>query len=264
MEIAIVQGGYGGENSSHHLELTDFADELRMSGYQLTRVERGRRNTRIPIIDVNFQNGPANRALLQLPIEYQMEPYESQEALNVKVTLVGLRQQLAALYGMRQGNELGVRVFIPNYEGDYLQPNQGDERVPPEDGTRPRNRVMREIAARRGAPAFRNAQLDRFGGRCAVSECGLIDVLEAAHIRGYRFDRDNARENGVLLRADLHTLFDLDLLAICPETFKIAIHEAVQEQQYRQFHDCEVRTPDGGFDEAALRARWALFRSRNE
>jgi HNH endonuclease len=35
-----------------------------------------------------------------------------------------------------------------------------------------------------------------------------LDILEAAHISPYRGEEDNHPENGLLLRADLHTLFD--------------------------------------------------------
>ncbi|GAA2341329.1 HNH endonuclease signature motif containing protein [Dactylosporangium salmoneum] len=39
-------------------------------------------------------------------------------------------------------------------------------------------------------------------------------VLEAAHIEPYRGQHSHAITNGLLLRADLHTLFDLHLVAV--------------------------------------------------
>lgn len=51
--------------------------------------------------------------------------------------------------------------------------------------------------------------------------------MEAAHIRPYRGKKDNHPSNGLLLRADIHTLFDLNLVAIDPETLKIQFHHKV-------------------------------------
>jgi HNH endonuclease len=43
-------------------------------------------------------------------------------------------------------------------------------------------------------------------------------------IRPYRGDHDNDPKNGLLLRTDLHTLFDLNLLGIKPDTLTVIIH----------------------------------------
>ena len=86
-----------------------------------------------------------------------------------------------------------------------------------------RTSVLRSIKQRRGQKAFRDALMKRYGSQCVMTGCGLTDVLEAAHIWPYRDDDDNHPQNGLLLRADLHTLFDLDLIAINPESLTIDI-----------------------------------------
>ncbi len=58
--------------------------------------------------------------------------------------------------------------------------------------------------------------------------------VEAAHIRPYRGEEDNHIENGLLLRADIHTLFDLDLLGINPDGLRLELHPAIAKQ-YGQF-----------------------------
>ena len=262
MQIIVKHGGYRSGNFSHHIELVDIEGALRQQGYRLTRVERGERDRHIPSINLNLRDGPADGTRLRLPVELHVEPYSGQTALNAKVTLIGLREQLAQRYGLKRGKELRVRVFLPNYDGEYLRPEQGAEDLPRQPDQRPRDRVMRQIAVRRGASAFRDGQLNRFQRRCAISGCALADVLEAAHLRAYRVEDDNARKNGILLRADLHTLFDLDLVAVEPKTHLIWIHDTVSERQYLRFHHQAVRYPLGGFDEDALRSRWAAFRSR--
>ena len=80
-----------------------------------------------------------------------------------------------------------------------------------EDG---RSRTIATVVRRRGQPEFRRALIEAYGGRCAISECDAEAALEACHIRPYMGPKTNALSNGLLLRADLHTLFDLGLLAI--------------------------------------------------
>jgi hypothetical protein len=101
----------------------------------------------------------------------------------------------------------------PYAEALYL-PSDTDERV----------LVNRQILARRGQETFRNALRSRYQDACVVTGCELLAILEAAHINPHRGRKDNAPSNGLLLRADIHTLFDLDLLAIEPDTLAIRVH----------------------------------------
>ncbi|HUZ56031.1 MAG TPA: HNH endonuclease [Streptosporangiaceae bacterium] len=66
------------------------------------------------------------------------------------------------------------------------------------------------VAARQDSPA---ALMAAYSGRCAVTGCTVQAVLEAAHLRPYRGPDSNVTGNGLLLRADIHTLLDLQLLA---------------------------------------------------
>jgi hypothetical protein len=261
MKIRIRHGGRGNEGSTHHVDILDLREKLEEQGYRLARVERGERNSGIPAINLNLLRPPPDGTELQLPATLHLAPYDHpRDKVNVKATLVGLRQQLHGLFGVNKRVELYVRVFIPNY--DYEDDRQHrDELETIAHDLRPRDRVEQQILARRRAIAFRNEQLSRFGHQCAVSGCALVDVLEAAHIRKYCCEADNARTNGILLRADLHILFDVNLLAIHPTTHRISVHEKVRESQYRQFDGLRVRLPDGGFDEAAIRLRWKTYRA---
>jgi hypothetical protein len=252
LKIKVRTGARGRGN--HHLELVDIVKKLEEEGYSIKRVERGRR--KIPVIDVNLRTGPADATEKTLPIHLRLEPCTNHRYLNVQITLSGLLDQLNQNgYGVGRRNEFSTRVFIPGFDDGYLTPNRGDD-----PDNRPRDRVMGEIVARRGAQAFRDSQLERFRRRCAISGCTLVDVLEAAHIRAYRAEGDNDRKNGILLRSDLHTLFDLDLLAVHPANQSVAIHESVIEEQYRQYHGRDLSVcPEGGFDAAAVKQRWAKF-----
>lgn len=86
-----------------------------------------------------------------------------------------------------------------------------------------RERAMRAICIRRGQPAFRKALMTAYGGRCAVTGCDVEDVLEAAHISPYSGTSSDHVTNGLLLRADIHTLLDCGLLAVDPSTREVVL-----------------------------------------
>lgn len=67
-----------------------------------------------------------------------------------------------------------------------------------------------------------------------MREAVEVSVLEAAHIIPYaeKFaDRDKP-ENGLLLRSDLHKLFDAHLVSIDPASKKVVVAECVKSPDY--------------------------------
>ena len=97
----------------------------------------------------------------------------------------------------------------------------------PESLADERERAFRAIRLRRGQAAFRSALMEAYGRRCAITGCAVEDVLEAAHITPYVGSLTNHVSNGLLLRADLHTLFDCGLLAIDPKTRRVVVADAL-------------------------------------
>lgn len=106
-----------------------------------------------------------------------------------------------------------------------------------------RQRRLREIAVRFGQKKFRADLIDAYGGRCSVSGCDVVEVLQAAHIKPYRGKHTNHVSNGTLLRADIHNLFDLFMLSIDPKTYKVIVSDVIRDTEYGQFHLAEMRTP---------------------
>jgi len=86
--------------------------------------------------------------------------------------------------------------------------------------------------------------------------------LEAAHIDPYRGRESNHPENGLLLRADLHTLFDLDLLGINPETLEILLSPSACRSGYQLFQGKILSVEGVRPSVRALRVRWLLFQNR--
>jgi putative restriction endonuclease len=123
-----------------------------------------------------------------------------------------------------------------------------------------RRKVLREISVRRGQKKFRDKLIKRYGGRCQISGCGFVELVEAAHIDPYSESGDNSVQNGLLLRSDIHTLFDLGYLAIEPEDLKIRVHPEIKDDNYLQFEGCKLETNGtSGPDVGRLRKRLVLF-----
>lgn len=126
-----------------------------------------------------------------------------------------------------------------------------------------RRKVLRSIYARQGQPSFRKALMRRYRGRCAVTGCSLAELLEAAHIWPYRGEADNHAENGILLRPDIHTMFDLDLLGINPRTLTVAVHPSVTAAGYDDLDGRQLHFDAGAVpSKLALEARWKAFQLR--
>jgi HNH endonuclease len=74
------------------------------------------------------------------------------------------------------------------------------------------------LARRRlGQGSFRMLVTDVYDRRCAVTKEKALPVLQAAHIRPVTKEGKHRIDNGVLLRSDVHTLFDDGYLTITPQ-----------------------------------------------
>ena len=101
-----------------------------------------------------------------------------------------------------------------------------------------------KIANRLGQRKFREKLLEVYGGTCAVTGCTEISVLQAAHITPYNGPKTNHVQNGLLLRADVHNLFDLGLISIDPESMRIHVSPRVEDLIYRSLDGNLVRLPN--------------------
>jgi hypothetical protein len=76
---------------------------------------------------------------------------------------------------------------------------------------------------RNGQGPFRKELLRRYGAVCAVTGPCPVEVLQAAHLRGFAEYETHELDEGVLLRADVHLLFDNELLAVNPNTWRVVL-----------------------------------------
>jgi hypothetical protein len=96
-----------------------------------------------------------------------------------------------------------------------------------------RTKHFEAIIRRRGHPRFRMALLRAYERRCAISKCGVRQVLEAALIRPYRGVATYNVSNGLLLRSDLHTLFDLGQISVDSSDMSVVISKKLENSSYK-------------------------------
>ena len=146
-------------------------------------------------------------------------------------------QALASQYHNKPDDYGPYRKEVARIEADVDSPydpaNQKDAR----------NHVLREVVQRRGQGKFRKALINAYGGRCAITGCPVIPLLEAAHITPYLGPDTNAVTNGLLLRADIHTLWDLGLMAVDPNTGEVWVSPQVDDPTYRVLDGQPLKHP---------------------
>lgn len=97
------------------------------------------------------------------------------------------------------------------------------------------------VAARPEQAAFRRKVFVAFGGKCAITGCSVVTALDAAHLRGrdWRMGHNEA-EDGILLRKDVHALYDAGLLDL-DERWVVSVVQDVSAH-YGQFAGLRAKT----------------------
>jgi putative restriction endonuclease len=88
---------------------------------------------------------------------------------------------------------------------------------PVELGEEPRYGAPILVHPRLGQGAFRVSVTEAYNRACAVTEEHSLPALEAAHIRPFAKEGPHEVRNGLLLRADLHRLFEQGYLTVTPD-----------------------------------------------
>jgi hypothetical protein len=115
---------------------------------------------------------------------------------------------------------------------------------------------------REGQAAFRQALIEAFGAKCMVTGENLSSVLEAAHIRPYHGSSSNTLENGLILRVDIHRLYDSHQLSIEPQTFKIFITDDLKDSSYSNLSEHILKRRRSSISTSALEDHWSEFKRK--
>jgi len=134
----------------------------------------------------------------------------------------------------------------------------------PSDDRDARRRIQAAIVRRYGSQRFRDALLEAYEGRCAVTGCNVPAALEAAHIKPYNGQKTDYVTNGLLLRGDIHTLFDLNFLGIEPDSLKITLAYSLDDSSYKKYNGRVIGTPSDDTlrpNRQALQRKWKEFQT---
>ncbi|MBH9723589.1 HNH endonuclease [Burkholderia contaminans] len=168
----------------------------------------------------------------------------------------------------------GWRKFNHNYDEQYIDLHRA---VPLEvvtladetgdDGVDNENRQLVNVKTRRGQPDFRERLRHVYSDTCAITGSIVVPLLEAAHIVPHAHKTDYATSNGLLLRADIHTLFDMHLIAIDPDG-QVVVSGRLQGTEYAQYQFQRLKafpeTPDDQPSLENLKRHHDLFLARQE
>ncbi|MEG4208134.1 leucine-rich repeat domain-containing protein [Microcoleus sp. Pol7_A1] len=161
------------------------------------------------ILDFYFHT--RNSALPELDTKHQK--IESEEYFGAETLPDSKHQKI-------ESQEYFDPETLPDFEHQKIESEEYFDAETLQDA---RQRITASIVQRQGQPEFRHKLLIAYAGRCPITDCDVELAIEAAHIIPYQGTQTNHLSNGLPLRADIHTLFDLHLLSIRPNTNEVVI-----------------------------------------
>ncbi len=110
-----------------------------------------------------------------------------------------------------------------------LQNRLGSTKALSDENENPRYGHPSMILPRLGQGSFRVIVTDAYERRCAISGEKTLPALDAAHIKPYAETGSHSVNNGILLRKDMHALFDKGYLTITPDS-KVEVSNKIKEE----------------------------------
>jgi len=104
------------------------------------------------------------------------------------------------------------------------------------------------ITPRLGQGAFRVAVTEAYGRQCAITNGKVLPALDAAHIKPYGEGGEHIKSNGILLRKDIHSVFDAGYVTI-KDDLTFIVSKKVKEvfnngEEYLRLHGTVIRRPE--------------------
>jgi hypothetical protein len=163
-------------------------------------------------------------------------------AVALRRLLVGIRQRDREPLGEPVGEHTTGSAWSDQYAAvaDELEL---EGRLEPTSLDDERRRTFSAIAQRRGESRFRRQLIEAYGKRCAMTECDVEEALEVARLVPYLGSRSNLLSNAIPLRADVHTLFDLALIGIHPESRRILVSGRLKGSEYELLGQQTIAEP---------------------
>jgi len=119
-------------------------------------------------------------------------------------------------------------------------------------------KIQIEVNKRKSRSKFRENLLSTYNNQCAISNVGPNVVLQAAHIVNHSKSGINSNDNGILLRSDLHNLFDAGYLLIHPLSLTVHLHPSLKDSYYWKFEGVKLATRKdlSNLNENFLKEKW--------
>lgn len=132
---------------------------------------------------------------------------------------------------------------VENIESEYLSLNESDwlDSIEIANLEDERERDLKLVVIREGQAVFREKLLAAYDGRCAITGYSVKDVLEAAHIVPYLGVKTNHPSNGLILRSDLHKLFDSFKISVNPDTLTVCVDPELMNTEYGELNGKPLR-----------------------
>lgn len=167
-------------------------------------------------------------------IDAQLRPAAELFAYQAIQTLLGV---------LEENGRLTVEELLPSTVETVVVEGKRVEQV---------LRVIRE-----GQAEFRKRLVTHYGAVCMVTGTAQASVIDAAHIVPYNGASTNTLSNGLLLRKDIHALFDAGLMTIGPDLV-VYVGAGIEDPFYRSLDGKELTlTAMPKISKDALRRRMA-------
>lgn len=180
------------------------------------------------------------------------------------------------LRGRLRGPQLRELCFEPKSQGSLRLLQWEDFRRAAEDGLpdaawRPLDHTIARIAGghqqrtvrvRIGQAQFRQRLLEQVQEPvCAFTGPAPVTVLEAGHLYSYAVEGVHHQDGGMLMRRDVHILFDRGHLAIAPSTWTIDVSPQIRGYSaYGPLHGQPLHVPLMPRHKKWLALHWAQYR----
>ena len=177
--------------------------------------------------------------------------------MNISAVAIALEHDYIQGYrplsnvGRNQWDRIQARLESQGLDSDDLEPAiiaeidiLNEQGIAGFEASRVRERAWQQVTQRRGQSRFRDLLLEVYDSRCAVTRANEPVVLQAAHIEPYSGAASNVATNGLLLKSDIHLLFDRGLLAIEPDSLTTVIAPSLRDGQFGLHEGQRILVPE--------------------
>jgi hypothetical protein len=129
----------------------------------------------------------------------------------------------------------------------------------------PDDKVLALIASlrrtRNGQSPLKRNLLRVYDKKCCITGCNVAITLDACHIEPHHLNGNNHSSNALLLRTDIHVLWDKNMIGIHPDHLTIHINKALIDTKYACLEGLKLssRNDNKSLNISALRLRWDEF-----